>query len=132
MEVKRVITEEAEEMKRCMVCLLVMGLLFCLTACGDDTVKESEPKEETTTTQTTTTTQPEQKEVPDFIGMDYYTEIENNADYDYFDLRIVWGNANNPLFTAGQVYGQSPIPDTQVKSGTTVTLYIQSATPTDP
>ena len=118
-------------MKRKIAFLLVLVLLLCVgfTACGDDSVADK--KKTTKPSATTATTVPEVV-VPKFIGMMYLAEVENNMEYDHnFNFQIKWEDARNADCKTGEIFKQIPAAGKSVKKGTTVTLYVNNATPKD-
>ena len=135
-------------MKRKLAFLLALVLTFCLfvTACGDDKKSKEEELEDLQeeiedleeeladlkTQESTLKSEINEVTVPRFIGMMYYTEIENVEEYDRnFNLKIRLEDANNPECKKGEVFKQEPAAGKTVKKGATVTLYINSATPKD-
>lgn len=68
------------------------------------------------------------KEVPQFVGMNYYNEIKGNDKYEKFDIEIVQTQSSG--HEDGEVIVQTPDAGEKIKSGDTITLTI-AAIPTD-
>lgn len=68
------------------------------------------------------------KEVPDFVGMNYYNEIKGNDKYEKFNIEIVQTQSSE--HEDGEVIIQSPNAGEKIKSGDEITLTI-AAIPTD-
>lgn len=120
-------------MKRKLAFLLAVVMLQCLglTACGDDSEKDSGKGGDTTATVaadegTTTTTAAETlMEVP---ALTYFkqSEVEGNADYAAFNLVFVQQDSGSASMQEGVIFNQEPAAGTQVKAGSTVTLYVHA------
>lgn len=61
-------------------------------------------------------------EVPNFINLNYYTQIENNSDYDDFEFKIEF--VENSTLDDGTVIDQTPEASEKVKKGSEVTLTV--------
>lgn len=71
-------------------------------------------------------------EVEKFIGMNYVDEIKNNTQYNgIFKFVVVEEDANDPDRDIGEVFKQNPPAGTEVKKGSTITLYVNDDTPDD-
>ena len=67
-----------------------------------------------------------------FIGMMYTEEIKNNPLYtENFEFKVEWEDANDPTRAVGEVFKQRPAAGEEVKQGSTITLYVNNATPDD-
>lgn len=115
-------------MKRKIAFLLAFVLLLCLcfTACGDDTKSGSKDDDNGDENMQLVTTTAGLVEVPQFVGMMYYDQVENVEEYDHnFNLQIVWEAAKNPdVVERGEVFKQSVAAGEKVAKGTTITLYV--------
>lgn len=61
-------------------------------------------------------------EVPNFINLNYYTQIENNSEYDDFKFKLEF--VENSTLDDGTVVEQTPDASEKVKKGSEVTLTI--------
>ncbi|MCR4594376.1 MAG: Stk1 family PASTA domain-containing Ser/Thr kinase [Clostridiales bacterium] len=62
-------------------------------------------------------------EVPDFISKNYYTEIEDNEEYEDFVFEIVPADEDND-YENGYIVDQDPEEGTKVKKGSTIKLTV--------
>ena len=62
-------------------------------------------------------------EVPDFTGMNYYTQIKDNAAYADFHFTIN-DSVESDTYADGEVYDQSPSPHVKIREKDEITLYI--------
>ncbi len=70
--------------------------------------------------------------VEKFIGMMYAEEIKDNPQYaEDFKFKVEWEDANDPTRAVGEVFKQRPAAGEEVKQGSTITLYVNNATPDD-
>ncbi len=68
-------------------------------------------------------TKNKQVDVPNFIGYNYYTQIENEKRYtDVFNFEIVF--ESNSTLENGSVILQDPVSNTKIEKGSTITLTI--------
>ncbi len=65
----------------------------------------------------------EKIEVPDFTGMNYYEEIQNNGAYSQFHFKIN-DSVESDTYKEGEVYDQSPSPHVKIRPKEEITLYI--------
>ncbi len=65
------------------------------------------------------------KSVPDFIGMNYYTDVEDNDKYKDFSFETV--EINSDVYDDGEIIEQTPEQGSKVKKGEKITLKIAIA-----
>ncbi|MGN1014187.1 MAG: Stk1 family PASTA domain-containing Ser/Thr kinase [Butyricicoccus sp.] len=66
-----------------------------------------------------------QVEVPNFVGLNYEQDIQNNSKYDEFDISVVLQEETEDSgYTDGEVIDQDPEEGTMVTKGDTVTLTV--------
>lgn len=64
--------------------------------------------------------------VPNFINLNYETDVKNNSVYDDFTLRVITRKDTSGAYEDGQIVDQNPKEGTQVEEGSTVTLTVIS------
>ena len=65
----------------------------------------------------------EKIEVPDFVGKNYYEEIQNNSSYAQFHFKIN-DTTESDKYEPGVVFEQSPSPNVKIRPKEEITLYV--------